>query len=153
MKSRSSDDIRHYWNNNIMTVLMPNQSEWSDEEDIELLRFIAAQDIGSLTMANSNIIPFDGLSGKFDSKTPEQCRQRWFVLLKGMGSLHPGQKFDSSEMAEQLIQKIEKRDKVSVVQQSKNGQLGMTFDRNGDQVILEGNFYIDIVRYFNKHFK
>jgi hypothetical protein len=40
-----------------------------------------------------------------------------------------------------------------VVQQSKNGQLGMTFDRNGDQVIQEGNFYIDIVRYFNKNFK
>jgi hypothetical protein len=53
-----------------MSILMPKQSEWADEEDIELLSFIAAQDIGSLTMANSNTISFDGLSGKFD-KTPE----------------------------------------------------------------------------------
>ena len=136
-----------------MSVLLPKQSEWADEEDIELLRFIAAQDIGSLTMANSNTIPFEGLSGKFESKSTEQCRQRWFVLLKGMGSLHPGQKFDSSEMAEQLIQKIGKRDQITVIEKSKNGELGMTFDRNGDQLIKEGNFYIDIVRYFNKNFK
>ena len=54
-----------------MSVLLPKQSEWTDEEDIELLRFIAAQDIGSLTMANSNTIPFEGLSGKFESKSTE----------------------------------------------------------------------------------
>jgi hypothetical protein len=42
LKTRSSDDVRQYWNSKIMTILVPNQREWTDSEDILLLKFILA---------------------------------------------------------------------------------------------------------------
>lgn len=42
LRTRSSDDIRHYWTSHMMNLLLPNQSQWTDDEDIELLSFIAA---------------------------------------------------------------------------------------------------------------
>jgi hypothetical protein len=45
MKTKSSDDIRHYWNNKLLPKFIPNQHEWTEEEDLKLLNFIVSLDL------------------------------------------------------------------------------------------------------------
>ena len=95
LQTRSSDAIRHYWNQKILPLFIPNQNSWSEQDDLTLLEFIVSQDLygqaNASTLAQSQaVIPFDQLARALGSKTSEQCRQRWFVLLKGMGRYHPG---------------------------------------------------------------
>ena len=45
MKQRSSDDIRHFWNQKLMPKLVPNQSTWTQEEDLQLLDFVSDEDL------------------------------------------------------------------------------------------------------------
>lgn len=53
-----------------------------------------------------------------DTKSIEQCRQRWFVLLKGLGS-HPGQRIEPSSIAETMIDLIESKNERYVAQFAK----------------------------------
>ena len=74
MKTRSSDDIRYYFNNRLLPILLPEASEWTQEEDETLLKFIADQDLvgGSynfiLTQTTAEI-PFEKIA--LDNKTTE----------------------------------------------------------------------------------
>ncbi len=43
MKTKSSDDLRHYWNLKLLPLFIPNQHQWSEAEDLKLLDFIVSQ--------------------------------------------------------------------------------------------------------------
>jgi len=45
LASKSSDDIRQFWNNHIVPLFLPKQQEWSDEEDLALLNFVVELDL------------------------------------------------------------------------------------------------------------
>lgn len=45
MKTRSSDDLRHFWTRSLLPTLFPNQDAWTQADDLKLLRFIVAQDL------------------------------------------------------------------------------------------------------------
>lgn len=95
METKSSDDIRHFWNAKILPLLVPNQNSWSEKEDLALLQFVSDEDLRGqgqgVTLAQSqNSIAFDGLKDEIKTKSEDQCRSRWFVLLKGLGSYNPG---------------------------------------------------------------
>ena len=45
MKTKSSDDIRHYWNQKLLPLFIPNQHQWTEEEDLKLLKFIVSQEL------------------------------------------------------------------------------------------------------------
>ena len=64
---------------------------------------------------------------------------RWFILVKGLGGMLPGQKYRVGELAEKMINDIETKHEryVPWVVKSKDG--GM---RNGK------NQYINIVEYY-----
>ena len=76
LKTRSSDAIRHYWNQKILPLFIPNQNSWSEQDDLTLLEFIVSQDLygqsNASTLAQSQaVIPFDELAQALGSKTSE----------------------------------------------------------------------------------
>ena len=45
LKTKSSDDIRQYWTNKILPLFIPNQSVWTEDEDLNLLKFVVSEDL------------------------------------------------------------------------------------------------------------
>lgn len=45
MKTKSSDDIRYFWNHSILPLLVPSQTAWTLEEDLALLQFVSDEDL------------------------------------------------------------------------------------------------------------
>ena len=71
-----------------------------------------------------------------------------------MGSFTPGQRIEPSKAAEDLIHEIETKTERAVNNTKiiKSNELGMQFDEKGKQIIREGNYYIDIVKYFQDNY-
>ena len=89
---------------------------WNQTDDLALLQFIVDLDLvghaNQLSLAQtSQEIDFVQLSkGDLKDKSEEQCRQRWFVLVKSSGSGYlPGQRIEPSTVAEKLVNFIENK--------------------------------------------
>ena len=121
MQTKSADDIRHYWTDKLLPMFIPNQNMWTKEEDLNLLKFVVNEDLygddqGCTITQSQSQIRFENISNTVDTKSIEQCRQRWFVLLKGLGSSHPGQRIQPSLVAENMIDLIESKNERYVNQ-------------------------------------
>jgi hypothetical protein len=104
MKTRSVDDIRNFWSIKILPMFDPSaliqERAWIEAEDITLLELIAEQEITD----SVEQIDFDDID---NGRTPEENRIRWALLLKGVGSVTPGLRYNPSAMAMKLKQLIE----------------------------------------------
>ena len=94
---------------------------WTKEEDLNLLKFVLNEDLygddqGCTITLSQSQIRFENINNTVDTKSIEQCRQRWFVLLKGLGSSHPGQRIQPSLVAESMIDLIESKNERYVNQ-------------------------------------
>ena len=139
-----------------MPLFFPNQQDWQEDEDLKLLQFVVDLDLVGSSNQQTIIqqatgIPFSDLKHAIKTKTAEQCKQRWFVLLKGLGDLKHGQRVEPSAEAEKIIDQIKSRSDRKYAGTQDQG--GIQLDSKGKQIIKEGNHFIDIVRYFNYKFK
>ena len=158
IKTKSSDDIRHFWNSKILPLMVPHQNAWTEQEDLALLEFISDEDLRGqdhgVTLTQSQMsIPFEGLKEIIKTKSVDQCKQRWFVLLKGLGSYNPGQRIEPSLVAEKMKKMIETKSERYVSNFSKpaakpESLVDLVSDSN-----LSRNEYINIVRYFQLKYK
>lgn len=99
MKTRSVDDIRNYWSIKILPLFDPSaliqERAWTETDDIALLELIADQEVTD----SVEPIDFDDID---NGRTAEENRIRWALLLKGVGSITPGMRYNPSSMARKL---------------------------------------------------
>lgn len=104
LKTRSVDDCRNYWSIKILP-LFDEQSQiqdriWHQEDDIDLLKQIAAQELDDSTEP----VDFDEIK---NDRTSDDNKLRWALLLKGVGSVCPGMRYSPTEMALKIKALIE----------------------------------------------
>lgn len=156
MKTKSSDDIRYFWNHYLLPLLVPSQTAWTIDEDLALLNFVSDEDLRgqdyNLPISQSqSALDFSQFSDQLESKSHEQCRQRWFVLLKGLGSYTPGSRVQPSEAADQMIKLIKTKSERYTKEFSKPTEPQTDEDKVNsilDPNRLSKNEYIDIVQYY-----
>jgi len=102
------DDIRNCWTVKFLPIfdeaaLGKGEELWREKDDIELLEMVAEQEIED----NDNVLDF-GQDMIDNGRTPEQNENRWFALLKGLGSAvaGPGKLFNPMQTALRLKQEI-----------------------------------------------
>lgn len=139
MKNRSVDDIRNFWQMKLLPILVPSSNKlfnqtWTEEQDKDLLLQIFDQDV-----ENDKDIDFDAIDNE---RTAQENLYRWTILLKGLGSVMPGQRFKVGEIVQKMVHDIETKAERYVPFESKTG----ASSRNGR------NQFISIVEYFRKHF-
>ena len=137
METRSVDDIRNFWALKVLPLFDTTslvEATWTEQEDIALLKQIAGLDV----FDSEEPLDFDEVA---NVRTPEQNRARWTLLLKGLGSVSPGMRFNPTKMALKLVQDIETKDERYVAHNAtkKTQRTGM-------------QSYIDIVDFYKKHF-
>ena len=148
LKTRSIDDIRNYWQLKILPIFdqafarneESNSVVWHEKDDIQLLEGIAEQEITD----PDEVIDFSPSTIGNKMKFGEN-EMRWRLLLKGLGSIVPGKRFNPTQIALKMIGDIETKDQRYVahcqpLSKPRAEATGM-------------NSFVDILDYFKKHFR
>lgn len=111
------DDCRNYWSIKILPLFddqsLIQEKQWLQEDDIDLLEQIAAQEI------EDSIEPID-FDEVINERSPEDNRIRWALLLKGVGSISPGMRYSPTDMALKLKKLIETKSERYAIAQAQN---------------------------------
>lgn len=104
MRTRSIDDIRNFWQHKLLPLLVPNINsklnniqgkEWTEENDLMLLEQILEQDVES-----PNEVDFADIDNE---RTASENQGRWLILLKGLGGVQPGMKYNVKAITIKMI--------------------------------------------------
>jgi len=102
MKTRSVDDLRNFWQLKLLPILVPatvnRQLNWTEEEDIDLIAQIYGQD-----QEREADLDFEDIE---NDKSAEENAYRWSILLKGLGGILPGQRFQVKDLCRKMIHDI-----------------------------------------------
>jgi hypothetical protein len=104
--------------------------------DLELLKAIRNLD----AFDSEEPIDWDEIS---NGRTQTQNRDRWVTLLKGLGGISPGMRFNPTKMAERLVVDIETKDERYVAWKPPT---------KGNAARTGMQSYIDIAEYYKKNY-
>lgn len=108
---------------------------WREDDDINLCDCIAEQEIQDST----ELIDFTEID---NGRNPEDNHNRWCTLLKGVGSIMPGMRFNPTNTAIKIKTLIETRDERYA-----------TAAKLHPKIQKEKTGFINIVDYFREHYK
>lgn len=118
--------------------------QWSESDDLELLKAIYLQDVEDPSMIDFEDIQLQE-EGEGQNIKPIEMKMRWCILLKGLGGMMPGQRYVVRELAAKMIRDIETKHERYVPWKDQASASGG--QRNGR------NQYIDIVDFYRKLFR